>query len=71
MQDNNLTHLLYSDLLSLSQKIASEFSDIMHVQKIGESWQHRDIQVITLDARAMMEKKGVSPRAPPKAKKAD
>ena len=69
MQDKDLSHLLYSDLIELQQKIVQEFGDIMHTQNIGQSWQQRDIQVITLDAREMMEKKGISPKAPPKAKK--
>lgn len=31
IQDTNLTHLLYSDMTELYQKVAKEFSDIMHV----------------------------------------
>lgn len=69
MQDKDLSHLLYSDMTELYQKVAKEFSDIMHVQKIGESWQRREIHVVTLDARDMMQKKGVSPKAPEKAAK--
>ena len=41
----------------------------MSVQKIGESWQRRDINVVTLDARAMMAKKNVSLEAPKKENK--
>lgn len=66
-----MSHLLYSDLTELYQKIATEFSDVMHVTKIGESWQRRDIHVVTIDARQMMAKKKISPKAPARDKKVD
>ena len=46
-----LAHVLYSDVESITQKLQSEFSQIITTQSIGKTWEERDITVITLDAR--------------------
>lgn len=50
-KDGELAHLLYSDIVALEQRIAMDFQDVVSIQSIGTSWQGRDINVLTLDAR--------------------
>ena len=40
------------------EKLSKEFPDIVKSRSIGKTWQDRDIMVLELDARDMMEKKG-------------
>jgi hypothetical protein len=44
--------------------LAREFPELISVRAIGSSWQGRDINVITLDARSHMD--GAAPEAPKK-----
>lgn len=39
--------------------LQKEFPDIIKVRSIGKTWQERDLLVVELDARDMMEKKGI------------
>lgn len=55
----DLSHLLLSDIENMLVALAKEFPDIIKVYSIGDTWQQRPIQVIELDARKLMEMKGV------------
>lgn len=58
-KDAELSHLLFSDIVALEQRIVMDFQDVVSIQSIGTSWQGRDINVLTLDARQLMASKGV------------
>ena len=72
-KDAELSHLLYSDLVALEQRIVMDFSDVVSQQSIGTSWQGREINVLTLDARQLMASKKiqVSGAMPTENKKED
>ena len=55
---NDIAHVFQSDIYIMIDKLAKEFPDIIKTRSIGKTWQDRDIMVIELDARDMMEKKG-------------
>lgn len=48
---NNLPHLLLSEVVKLQNQIQREFPEIVSLKNIGETWEMRNITVITLDAR--------------------
>lgn len=60
-RSDGLAHVLYSDIQIIMQKLKDDFPDLITIRSIGKTWQDRDIQVITLDARKLMESKGVKP----------
>ena len=39
--------------------LQTEFGDVITVRYIGNTWEGRSIDIIELDARKMMEEKGV------------
>jgi len=39
--------------------LQTEFGDVITVRSIGNTWEGRSIDIIELDARKMMEEKGV------------
>jgi len=47
----DLPHLLFSDLDALIKKLPEEFPEIISVGSLGQSWEHRDLMYIKLDAR--------------------
>jgi galactitol-specific phosphotransferase system IIB component len=55
---NDIAHVFQSDIYIMIDKLAKEFPDIIKTRSIGKTWQDRDIMLIELDARDMMEKKG-------------
>ena len=57
----DLSHLLYSDIQNLLTALEKEFPEVIKVRSIGSSWQDRQIKVIELDARSVMEQKGIEP----------
>ena len=50
-----------------------DFQDVVSIASIGTSWQGRDINVLTLDARQLMASKGmkIQGAAEPEKKKED
>jgi len=65
--------LLLSDINDMTENLAKEFSDIISVRSIGNTWEGRPINIIELDARELMKSKGIEEdvvEAPPVAKKA-
>jgi|TARA_B110000285_G_C15091040_1_gene599082 galactitol-specific phosphotransferase system IIB component len=55
---NDIAHVFQSDIYIMIEKLSKEFPDIVKSRSIGKTWQDRDIMVLELDARDMMEKKG-------------
>jgi len=47
----DISHLLLSDVNNMENALLKEFPDIMTLQSIGQTWENRDINVLTLDAR--------------------
>lgn len=43
----------------MTSMLATEFGDVITVKSIGQTWEGRSIDIIELDARKMMEDKGV------------
>lgn len=65
--------MLLSDINDMTENLAKEFSDIISVRSIGNTWEGRPINIIELDARELMKSKGIEEdvvEAPPVAKKA-
>ena len=54
-----ISHLFLSDIYTMVDQLQREFPEIINVKSIGKSWQSRDIMMIELDARDVMEKKGL------------
>lgn len=50
----DLAHLLLTDIGNLEGQIQKEFSDIIKINYIGKTWEARDISVIELDARKLV-----------------
>ena len=62
-----LPHLLFSELQTLTKKLGDEFPDVIQVGSIGQSWEHRDLLYIKLDARQAVGGNGTNlAEAPPK-----
>ena len=55
---SDIAHVFQSDIYIMIDKLAKEFPDIIKTRSIGKTWQDRDIMLIELDARDMMEKRG-------------
>ena len=55
---SDIAHVFQSDIYTMIDKLAKEFPDIVKARSIGKTWQDRDIMLIELDARDMMEKRG-------------
>lgn len=55
----DISHLLLSDIQSMTATLEKEFPEVIKTFSIGKSWQEREILMISLDARDMMEKKGL------------
>lgn len=55
---SDIAHVFQSDIYIMIEKLTKEFPDIVKSRSIGKTWQDRDIMLIELDARDMMEKKG-------------
>ena len=51
LTQEELPHLLYSDLEVMIQKIGEEFPDIVTVGTFGRTWEDRELKYIKLDAR--------------------
>jgi len=49
-----ISHLFLSDIETLTNQIQHEFPDIIQTESIGQTWEHRDIMVIELDARKLV-----------------
>lgn len=54
-----ISHLFLSDIYTMVDQLQREFPEIINVRSIGKSWQNRDIMLIELDARDVMEKNGL------------
>jgi hypothetical protein len=50
IRKDGLNHILLSDVNVLTNALATEFPDIIKVESIGETWQGRPINVVSLDA---------------------
>ena len=50
-----LPHLLFSELQALTKKLGEEFPEVITVGSIGQSWEHRDLLYIKLDARQALQ----------------
>lgn len=55
--NDRLPHLLYSDVVSLTKKIADEFPQIVTLDSIGSTWHNQPINLLTLDAREFIKQK--------------
>lgn len=64
-----ISHLFLSDIEALEGQLASEFPELITKQSIGRTWQGRDINVLTLDARKSMD--GPAPEGPKVAEKTE
>ena len=54
---DGFNHVLLSDVVKITEALASDFKDVLTVQTIGKTWENRDIQLITIDARSQMSAK--------------
>lgn len=61
-----LPHLLFSELQSLTKRLGEEFPEVIQVGSIGQSWEHRDLLYIKLDARQALQANGTSLSEAPK-----
>ena len=50
----DLSHLLLSDITNLENQLLKEFPEAITLESIGQSWEKRDINVISLDARKLV-----------------
>ena len=55
----DISHLFLSDIHSLMEILEREFPDIIKTFSIGKTWQEREMMMIQLDARDLMESKGI------------
>jgi hypothetical protein len=55
----DISHIFQSDIYAMIDKLQKEFPDIVKTRSIGKTWQDRDMMLIELDAREMMNKKGI------------
>ena len=46
-----LHHLLYDDMIGLTDEIVTEFSDIVKLDSIGQSYENRSIRMLVVSAR--------------------
>ena len=53
--NDKLPHLLFSDVTSLTKKIAQEFPQIVTLDSIGSTWHNQPINMLTLDAREFIK----------------
>ena len=49
---DGFNHILLSDVQRINDALVQDFKDIVTVESIGKTWENRDIQLITIDARA-------------------
>ena len=56
----DLPHLLFSELQTLTKRLAEEFPEVITVGSIGQSWEHRDLLYVKLDARQAVQAKGAA-----------
>ena len=47
---NDLDHILLSDVTNLMYSLQEDYPELVEVKKIGESWEKRPINLLTLDA---------------------
>ena len=55
----DIAHLLLSDIQSMSAALEKEFPEVIKTFSIGKTWQDREMVMISLDARDLMDKKGL------------
>lgn len=48
---HDMNHLLLSDVNKLIAKIALEFPDVVQLSTIGQSWEGKNIYMLTVDVR--------------------
>jgi hypothetical protein len=53
--NDKLPHLLFSDITSLTKKIAQEFPQIVTLDSIGTTWHNQPINLLILDAREFIK----------------
>jgi hypothetical protein len=54
----------------MMDNLAKEFSDVISVRSIGNTWEGRPMRVIELDARELMKSKGINEEVLPPPKPA-
>lgn len=52
--------MLYSDLDAMIKKLPEEFPEVISIGSLGQSWEHRDLMFIKLDARQAVANKNGS-----------
>jgi hypothetical protein len=57
----DISHIFLSDIHSMMEILEREFPDIIKTFSIGKTWQEREMMMISLDARDLMDKKGLKP----------
>ena len=51
----DIAHLLLSDIQSMTAQLEKEFPEVIKTFSIGKTWQERELLMISLDARDLME----------------
>lgn len=54
-QSDGFNHILLTDVEKIYKSLADDFKEVLTVESIGKTWEHRDITLITIDARQIVK----------------